>query len=137
MSTHPSTSGPMEPLTEDECWEFIRTQRVGRIATAAVGEPEIFPINFAVGNRVLYFNTAPGTKLTEVTVNAKVAFEVDQWSADIAYSVMAQGTAEILETDADVADAESTGLVSFLDTDKPVWVRLTPTNVTGRRFTRP
>jgi nitroimidazol reductase NimA-like FMN-containing flavoprotein (pyridoxamine 5'-phosphate oxidase superfamily) len=124
------------PMTEDECWEFLSMQPIGRLGTAVAGDPEIFPLNFAVADRTIYFHTIPGTKVAEVAVNAKVAFEVDQWGPEIAYSVLVKGTAQILESDADIAAAESTNLVSYLDETLDTWVRITPAAVTGRRLRR-
>ncbi|MFD2026868.1 pyridoxamine 5'-phosphate oxidase family protein [Promicromonospora aerolata] len=129
-------SQSITPMTEDECWEFLSMQPIGRLGTAVAGEPEIFPLNFAVADRAIYFHTIPGTKVAEVAVNARVAFEVDQWGPEIAYSVLVKGTAEILETEADIAAAESTDLVSYLDDTRDTWVRITPDAVTGRRLRR-
>ena len=129
-------SQSITPMTEDECWEFLSMQPIGRLGTAVAGEPEIFPLNFAVADRAIYFHTIPGTKVAEVAVNARVAFEVDQWGPEIAYSVLVKGTAEILETEADIAAAESTDLVSYLDDTQDTWVRITPDAVTGRRLRR-
>ena len=124
-------------LTEDESWEFLGLQAVGRLATAAAGEPEIFPVNFAASKRRIFVRTAPGSKLAEVAVNGNVAFEVDQMGTDLAYSVVVKGGAEILEHDDDITDAEATGLLTYQeDTPKPVWLRITPSLVTGRRFSR-
>ena len=123
-------------LTDEECWQLLESQEVGRLATAAAGEPEIFPVNFAVAGRALYINTTPGSKLVEIAVNRKVAFEIDQWGPDVAYSVVVKGNAKILETEAERAEAIATGLVSFTGTDKEEWVRITPTEVTGRQIRR-
>ncbi|WP_425955197.1 pyridoxamine 5'-phosphate oxidase family protein [Xylanimonas sp. McL0601] len=132
MSEQPST----RELTEDESWEFLGLQAVGRLATAAAGDPEIFPVNFAATNGRIFVRTAPGSKLAEVAVNGNVAFEVDQMGTDLAYSVVVKGTAEILEHDDDITDAEATGLLTYQDTAKPVWLRITPSEVSGRRFSR-
>lgn len=123
-------------LTEDECWEYLGLHQIGRLATAASGEAEIFPLNYAVVRRAIYVRTVPGTKLVELVVNAKVAFEVDQWGPDMAYSVVVKGNAEILQTDEDLATARATGLTSYSDTDQDVWVRLNPTEISGRRLRR-
>lgn len=123
-------------LTADECWEFLDLQPVGRLATAVGGWPEIFPVTFTVADRHVYFKTHPGTKLAELAVNAHVAFEADQWGPDVAYSVVLKGTAEILERDADREAAEATGLRSYLQDGKSIWVRITPQEVTGRRLSR-
>lgn len=124
-------------LTEDESWEFLGLQPVGRLATAAAGEPEIFPVNFAAANKRIFIRTAPGSKLAEVAINGRVAFEVDQMGADIAYSVVVKGTGEILTDDADITDAEATGLLTYQeDGTKDIWLRITPAEVSGRRFAR-
>ena len=124
-------------LTEDESWEFLGLQPVGRLATAAAGEPEIFPVNFAAANKRIFIRTAPGSKLAEVAINGRVAFEVDQMGADIAYSVVVKGTGEILTDDADITDAEATGLLTYQeDGTKDIWLRITPVEVSGRRFAR-
>ena len=124
-------------LTEDESWEFLGLQPVGRLATAAAGEPEIFPVNYATSNRRIFVRTAPGSKLASVAVNGRVAFEADQMSADLAYSVVVKGTAEILTEDADITDAEATGLLTYQDEEsKEVWLRITATEISGRRFAR-
>ncbi|MEN5074206.1 pyridoxamine 5'-phosphate oxidase family protein [Isoptericola cucumis] len=130
--SHQSTS----VLTDDECWEFLDLQPIGRLATAVGGVPEIFPVTFAVADRLVYFKTRPGAKLAELAVNAHVAFEADQWGPDVAYSVVLHGDAEILERDADREAAEATGLRSYLQDGKNVWVRITPTEVSGRRLSR-
>lgn len=126
-------------LTEAESWEFLGLQNVGRLATAAAGEPEIFPVNYAASRGRVFVRTAPGSKLAEVAVNGKVAFEVDQLGPDIAYSVVLKGSAEILEHDDDITDAEATGLLTYQesgDTPKNVWLRITVSEVSGRRFVR-
>ena len=123
-------------LTEDESWEFLGLQPVGRLATAAAGDPEIFPVNYAASKGRIFVRTSPGSKLAEVAVNGRVAFEVDQMGTDLAYSVVVKGSAEILELDDDITDAAATGLLTCQDTPKNVWLRITPSEVTGRRFSR-
>ncbi|ACZ29392.1 pyridoxamine 5'-phosphate oxidase-related FMN- binding protein [Xylanimonas cellulosilytica DSM 15894] len=126
-------------LTEAESWEFLGLQEVGRLATAAASEPEIFPVNFATSGGRIFVRTAPGSKLAEVAVNAKVAFEADQLGPEIAYSVIVKGVAEILEHDDDLVDAEHTGLLTYQeneDSPKNVWLRITVQEISGRRFVR-
>jgi uncharacterized protein len=130
------TAQSITSLTEDESWEFLAGRPVGRLATSVGGEPEIFPVSFATGDGHVYFVTHPGSKLAEVAVNARVAFEADEWTPEVATSVVVKGTAEILDRDADVTAAEATGLVSYLDDGKSVWVRITPSTISGRRLTR-
>lgn len=129
-------SEPITELTDDEIWELLAKIPIGRLATAATGEADIFPVNFAVADREIYINTTPGSKLVESVVNPRVAFEVDEWGPDLAYSVVVKGEVKILDTDAELATAEATGLVTYTTTEKTEWLRLSPTSVSGRRFAR-
>src|SRR4051794_25144549 len=72
---------PVRVLTSDECWDFLATQELGRLAFRLLDETHIVPVNFAVDGRTLLFRTDGGTKLFGVElgaeVGAQVAFEVD------------------------------------------------------------
>ncbi|MGN6273415.1 MAG: pyridoxamine 5'-phosphate oxidase family protein [Protaetiibacter sp.] len=126
----------VETLDERECWELLELAPMGRIALAAAGEVDIFPLNFAVHAGALWFRTAPGTKLVELTVNPEVAVEIDGWDEGEAYSVVVKGVAERLEHGSEIAEAERLGLVPWIPTPKYRWVRVRARVVTGRRFRR-
>lgn len=126
----------VEMLDERECWELLEQAPLGRIALAAAGEVDIFPINFAVHDGALWFRTAPGTKLLELTVHPRVALEIDGWDDEKAYSVVVKGVAERLEHGSEIAEAERIGLAPWVPTLKYRWVRIRPHSVTGRRFRR-
>ena len=38
---------------------------------------DLFPVNYLAHDGALYFRSAPGSKLAQITANRKVAFEVD------------------------------------------------------------
>ena len=55
---------PMEELEASECWALLRDAKVGRLAIAIAGHPDIFPINYIVDEhhdhgRSIVFRTAP------------------------------------------------------------------------------
>lgn len=131
-----TTLNPVEVLEERECWELLELAPIGRIALAAAGEIDIFPINFVVHEGALYFRTAPGTKLVELAINPRVAIEVDGWDEGEAFSVVVKGEAERLERAADIDLADTLPLVPLVPTLKYRWVRIRPTTVSGRRFRR-
>jgi len=121
-------------LTEEESWELLAGQKTGRLATSVAGEPEIFPVSFAVADQRIFLRTKPGTKLAEVTISPRVAFEADEIGDDGAWSVVVKGRAQILEREDDVAEARATGLVSYLEDGKTIWIRIAPSEVSGRRL---
>jgi len=126
----------MAVLDVDECWLSLARAEIGRIAVAVQSRPEIYPVNFVIDNRTIVFRTAEGTKLASVAISAQVAFEVDGFDAstDEAWSVVVHGTAEVLEHLNDVYAAQELPLFPWDTTPKPVFVRITPRAVTGRRF---
>jgi uncharacterized protein len=125
---------PVELIGEDDCWELLLSSSLGRLAVSVGGEPDIYPVNFVASDRRLVFRTAEGTKLLELTVNARVAFETDGVGRDEAWSVVAKGTARILEKQSEIAAADQLPLRPLIPTLKYVYVEISPTEVTGRRF---
>lgn len=127
---------PVEVLSEEECWELLRANPFGRIATSAGGVVDIFPVNYYVDGSSILFRTAPGDKLVELTVNNNVTFELDGYTTEEAWSVIAKGQATALDRDSEIEAAEALPLTSWLPTLKTTYVRIMPHNVTGRRFRR-
>jgi nitroimidazol reductase NimA-like FMN-containing flavoprotein (pyridoxamine 5'-phosphate oxidase superfamily) len=126
----------VEVLDERECWELLELAPMGRIALAAGGEIDIFPINFAVHDGGLWFRTSPGTKLVELTVHPEVAVEIDGWDEGEAFSVVVKGIAERLEHGSEIDEAERLALQPWAPSPKYRWVRVRPSRVSGRRFRR-
>jgi len=134
--TGEGVENPVQPMSEEEVWEFLGSQTLGRLALSAGGIIDIYPISYVVDNKTLVFITQPGTKLLELTVNDQVAFETDTYDDDIAKSVVVHGRAERLESLADVAQAETLPLQALVHTGKTRYVRIHPTNISGRIFPR-
>jgi nitroimidazol reductase NimA-like FMN-containing flavoprotein (pyridoxamine 5'-phosphate oxidase superfamily) len=127
-------SDPITELDRDEAWKLLKGQAVGRLAVSVAGQPDVFPVNFHANDTSIVFRTAPGSKLLEVTINATVAFETDSYNTDEAWSVVVKGRAHVLDKQAEIFAAEAIGLRSWVPTIKTVFVRIVPTEVTGRRF---
>ena len=123
-------------IDEAECWRLLGEAQMGRLAMAPAGEVNIFPVNFVVSKGALYFRTAPGEKLLELSVNPDVAFEIDGYDDDSAFSVVVKGVAERLESQAEIDEADRLPLAPWLPTLKFRWVRITPTSMSGRAFAR-
>lgn len=133
MFEHADNS-PILKLSEDETWKLIEGTKHGRLVVTVAGEPDIFPVNYAVDNRRLYLRTAPGNKLAELTINSKVLFETDGILSEEAWSVVVRGTARVLEQSADIAVAEALNLKPWVPTLKDFYVEIEPTSVSGRHF---
>lgn len=120
-------------LGQDEVWQFLRGQEVGRLGYHVGNEVYVVPVNYVVDDHRLVFLTAAGSKLFGVTVNKAVAFEVDEVGTDSATSVLVRGTARHLTGVAALA-ATDLPLRPWVPTDKGEYVTIDPVEVTGRRF---
>ena len=130
-------TGAMEVLTPEQCWELVGQVEVGRLAVAVAGDVDIFPINFAIDDGAIVFRTAEGTKLVEIVLAGRVAFEVDGYEPEHgrAWSVVLKGHAENLERFDDLYHAQELPLFPWNASPKERFVRLQPDRITGRRFT--
>ena len=127
---------PVTLLNEDECWSLLSSMSLGRLVTILGGKPEIFPVNFVTQRRTVLFRTAQGTKLYSAVMGDWVAFEADYHDAPLTYgwSVIVKGRAHVLSANADILEAEEASLQSWIATLKPLYVRVIPLEITGRRF---
>lgn len=55
---------PIQPLGPEECWTLLEGVPVGRLGVVMAGEPDVFPVNFAVDDRGLVVRTDIGTKFS-------------------------------------------------------------------------
>jgi len=125
---------PVQVLSNDECWELLLSSSFGRLAAAVADDIEIFPLNFVAADQRLLFRTAEGTKLLALTVNNKVVLETDAIGRTDAWSVVVKGIARVLDTQAEIDAANALPLRPLVPTFKYIWVEVTPTEVSGRRF---
>ena len=130
------STGPLQVLTDDECWTRISSQELGRLVTHVGDVIDIFPVNFVVDGETLVFRTAEGSKLVELTVNDEVVFEVDDHTESDAWSVVVRGRAHSLETSQEVAEADRLPLRPWVPSLKYHYVRIEPTTLSGRAFHR-
>lgn len=123
------------PLTADEAWAHLRSKSFGRLAVSLDGQPDIFPVNFLANETGILIRTEEGTKLERIDANPLVAFEVDDVTSQRAWSVVVKGSAARMD-DATVAAARRAPLWAWAPEPKDVFVRIHPTEITGRLFNR-
>jgi nitroimidazol reductase NimA-like FMN-containing flavoprotein (pyridoxamine 5'-phosphate oxidase superfamily) len=128
-----SEENPVHEMTTEECWDLIGAQEFGRMAFHLAEQVHITPINYAVDGETLLFRTAEGSKLLAVVMNPDIAFEIDDYSEDTAWSVIIRGTARQLD-ELEEHRAENVPLRPWVPTIKYNVVEITPTEISGRRF---
>ncbi|WP_066640204.1 pyridoxamine 5'-phosphate oxidase family protein [Serinicoccus hydrothermalis] len=129
------SDSPTTHLSEQECWSLLADQELGRLAYHLTDEVHITPVNYAVDHGRLIFRTAEGSKLLGVVMDSDVAFEIDQVDddAETAWSVVARGTAELLEGP-EAREVANLRLRPWIGDEKVNVVAITVTEVSGRRF---
>jgi len=128
-----STLTVLEP---EVCWSLLAAEEVGRLAVAVAGQPDVFPLNFAVVDGTIVFRTGEGTKLLAIAIGPAVAFEVDGYDPveGVAWSVVVKGVAEEVPTYEQLEDL-AFPVFPWSATPKGRFVRIRPTEISGRRFT--
>lgn len=124
---------PVTRLSRAEAWELLAGAPVGRLATVINRQPDIFPVNFIVEDSSVIFRTSEGSKLLQLTVNTRVAFQADGWVTDTGWSVVVKGTATEV-TDADERDRIERVLHPWVATVKRHVIRIDADEIEGRRF---
>lgn len=125
----------VEELSEDTCWELLRTTSVGRLAVWVDDHPDIFPINYSVDHGTVVFRSRTGTKVSAALSDFPVALEADGYDAQKAeaWSVVIRGNAEEIRGQ-DLMDTIDLPLFPWQAGDKGRFIRIIPTGTSGRRF---
>ena len=125
-------------LSEEECLAALAGQRLGRLAFAADGEVEIFPVAFVLDRSAVVIRTGLGTKLMAALDRIAVAFEVDhsEPASRSGWSVVLKGTCEEVADPAILARLEATTFENWLEyphrSSTSHWIRIRPYSITGR-----
>ncbi|CAN5231434.1 pyridoxamine 5'-phosphate oxidase family protein [soil metagenome] len=130
-----SPESPVDVLGDEASWHLLASADLGRLAVSTEGGVDIFPINYVVADRVIFFRSAPGSKLMDLTTHPIVALETDGTHRRRRWSVVVKGTAVRLGSDDEIEASGVLRLHSLMPTEKWNYVRITASSITGRQFT--
>ncbi|MBL3700852.1 pyridoxamine 5'-phosphate oxidase family protein [Leucobacter luti] len=125
---------PVVVLSAAACWELVAGVTLGRLVTRVGEIIEIAPVNYVVDGESLVFRTGSGSKLSALTINRAVTFQVDAIGEDEGWSVVLHGTAHALETAAELEAVADLPLRPLVPTLKPTFVRIDVHAVNGRGY---
>jgi uncharacterized protein len=125
----------LEELDQDECLRLVRGSTLGRLAIVIAEQPMVFPVNFTLDGRSAILRTDEGTKL-HAARHGRVAFECDGIDPmyHTGWSVVIMGHAEEVTQPSDIARLRRLPLGPWCPGPKPVWLRIRPGTITGRRI---
>ncbi len=121
-----------------ECFELLEFGGVGRVGFVSASGIAMLPVNFAVSGKVIIFRTAPDTLLA-LNANAPVSFEADRFDQELreGWSVLVRGHAHQVTDEREVRRLENaTHLEPWAGGARDVYVRITPTQISGRRVSQ-
>jgi nitroimidazol reductase NimA-like FMN-containing flavoprotein (pyridoxamine 5'-phosphate oxidase superfamily) len=128
----------LEVLDRDECLALLGRCSLGRLAVVIDGQPQIFPVNFALDADAIVFRNDPGSKV-DAARDRPVAFECD--GADGAdhqgWSVVVTGDAMQVRDPAERDRLGHVPLGPWCPGPKAIWLRIQPKTLTGRRIPPP
>lgn len=126
----------LESLSEEQCFELLRSGFLGRVGFSLGGTPVVLPVNYALLDRDVVFRSAPGTKLSAAVLGTRVAFEVDD--ADALYragwSVLVIGHADEIRDEETLAAVRQLPLRPWAGGERDHYVRVESEHVSGRRL---
>lgn len=133
MSEHVDT---LKILSEDECWNLLRGDVLGRLVTNAGGIVDLTPVNYVVDEGTIVIRTAEGQKYAGLTVNHEVLFEIDDYTDEVGWSVIVRGKAKRVTSTEEIMRCDELDLRPMAPTLKLNYVRITADSVSGREFRR-
>lgn len=124
-------------MDRDLCERRLRAGYTGRVGFVDDGRPQVLPVNYVYADGKVVFRTGPGAKLDAALRQELVAFEVDGIDDDAhaGWSVHVVGRARVLESPDELEWARGLSLRPWAyNGDRPFWVSIDPTEITGRSF---
>lgn len=137
MPGNPTDHAGLEILPLAECLRLLASVPVGRVGFHADGEVVVLPVNHIVDGQDVIFRTARGAKLSVAEGQDLVAFEADAYDPQTrsGWSVVVSGHAETVYEDTEIQHLASQDLHPWATAvDRPFWIRIRPTSVTGRQI---
>ncbi|MGW2250169.1 pyridoxamine 5'-phosphate oxidase family protein [Kitasatospora sp. NPDC001660] len=123
-------------LSEPECWALVGTRGVGRVGLPVRPGPVVFPVNYVVDAGSFAYRTAVGSA-TDPEEGAEASFQVDHLDEYLGrgWTVLVLGTAHHVGDEDEVRHlAGLPGSTPWAGGDRPLWVRIRPDRISGRRI---
>lgn len=125
----------LHELTRQQCRELVAPGGVGRFLFDEPGRgPVAVPVNFATDGDDVVFRIDASSQLAAAIGHASVSFDVDHLDEAMSegWSVLLTGTARLITDPVELTRVQKLGVEPWAGGDRDAYVRLAPTQVTGR-----
>lgn len=132
----------LETLTPDDCWRYLAKRVVGRIGFDLGHGPRIHPVNYRIDGKTVVVRTTDESELARFVelfaAGSLVAFEVDEIDYETyqGWSVLLSGQLEPVDRPDELRALHAVWPRPWASGTRNLMVRVTPTEVTGRRLGR-
>ncbi|WP_371483809.1 pyridoxamine 5'-phosphate oxidase family protein [Kitasatospora sp. NBC_00315] len=123
-------------LNGAECWDLLGSHGVGRIALPGEPGPVVLPVNYTVDVETVVYRTNP-RGAAAVEAGTGLSFQADRIDDRLSqgWSVLVVGTAEHIEDPETVRLlTEAKAAEPWAGGSRPLWIRIRPERVSGRRI---
>jgi hypothetical protein len=122
-------------LPRDECLRLLDVGRVGRVVYTDDDGPLTVPVNYRMYCSDVLFRISPTSQMCLHLSKAAVSFEVDRLDDfhQTGWSILVRGQASYVESE-DLPIFHSERPVPWAQGPRPVYVRIRPSRITGRRL---
>jgi transcriptional regulator with XRE-family HTH domain len=127
----------LESMTTAECRQHLAGGGVGRFLFVEPGRgPVAIPVNFRMDGDDVVFRTGSGDSVSAGLNEPRVSFDVDHLDDALSegWSVLMTGKAQVITDEAELARAQALHIEPWAGGDRPIYVRLTGSQITGRRI---
>lgn len=125
----------LHDIPRSECLRLLGLARVGRIVYDDAQGPVALPVNFRMDHETVLFRVSPASTMCPLLNRATVSFQVDRLDDfhQTGWSVLVRGTSSYVESE-DLPTLPSTRPLPWARGFRPVYVRVRPTQISGRRL---
>lgn len=128
----------LEALTAAECRAHLADGGIGRFLFVEPGRgPVAIPVNYRVDRDDVVFRTGSHTSIADtVQEQQQVSFDVDHIDDTLAegWSVLLTGSARVITDPAELERLDELGIQPWAAGSRNVYVRLSASQITGRRI---
>lgn len=132
--------GVFRKLSDQECWGFLATTTVGRVAFVGSTGQQLLPVNFQYLDGIVYFQTSLDSILAEMAEGMDdVAFSVDYREElfQTGWSVVVSGSSSKVDDESLMEEVTAVSrLRPWAPGDRTLVIALTPRAISGRKVSR-
>jgi nitroimidazol reductase NimA-like FMN-containing flavoprotein (pyridoxamine 5'-phosphate oxidase superfamily) len=136
---HRRPAARLEKLSRAECRNLLGRGGIGRIVFYDPRGPVALPVNYRMAGDDIVFRTAALSSLRGARYAERVSFEVDHIDEAMrqGWSVLVTGSAREVDDTDELLELEGLGVEPWAGEERPVYLRIEPKTVSGRRIRVP